>query len=44
MNKLHLESIGCLFGGIKNSGEGEGGIFYSYEDMLYNKLLIIDKS
>jgi acyl-CoA reductase-like NAD-dependent aldehyde dehydrogenase len=32
------------FGGIKNSGEGEGGIFYSYEDMLYNKLLIIDKS
>ena len=32
------------FGGIKHSGEGEGGIEYSYMDMVYNKLLIIDTS
>jgi len=32
------------FGGIKHSGEGEGGIAYSYMDMVYNKLLIIDTS
>ena len=30
------------FGGIRHSGEGVGGISYSYSDMVYNKVLIID--
>ena len=30
------------FGGIKNSGEGVGGIEYSFSDLLYDKLMIID--
>ena len=30
------------FGGIKNSGEGVGGIEYSFSDLLYDKLIIID--
>ena len=30
------------FGGIKHSGEGEGGIEYSFSDLLYDKLMIIN--
>ena len=30
------------FGGIKNSGEGVGGIEYSFSDLLYDKLMVID--
>ena len=30
------------FGGIKNSGEGVGGIEYSFSDLLYDKLIIIN--
>ena len=32
------------FGGIKHSGEGIGGIPYTYSDMVYKKTLIIDTS
>lgn len=30
------------FGGIKNSGEGVGGIEYSFSDLMYDKLLVIN--
>ena len=30
------------FGGIKHSGEGVGGIEYSFSDLLYDKLMIIN--
>ena len=29
------------FGGIKHSGEGVGGIEYTYFDLLYDKLMVI---
>jgi acyl-CoA reductase-like NAD-dependent aldehyde dehydrogenase len=30
------------FGGIKHSGEGVGGIEYSFSDLLYDKLMVIN--
>ena len=30
------------FGGIKNSGEGVGGIEYSFSDLIYDKLMVIN--
>jgi acyl-CoA reductase-like NAD-dependent aldehyde dehydrogenase len=30
------------FGGIKSSGEGVGGIEYTFSDLFYDKLLIIN--
>ena len=30
------------FGGIKNSGEGVGGIEYSFSDLMYDKLMVIN--
>ena len=30
------------FGGIKHSGEGVGGIDYTFSDLMYDKLLIIN--
>lgn len=30
------------FGGIKNSGEGTGGIEYSFSDLLYDKMIVLN--